>query len=41
MRKAYVSPEMTAVLFSPNEDILNGSSVVIDAGDFFDPNIEV
>lgn len=39
MRKAYVSPKMTALLFSPNEDILNGSSVVIDAGDFFDPNI--
>ena len=41
MRKAYVSPEMTALLFSPNEDILNGSSVVIDADDFVDPNIEV
>ena len=41
MRKAYVSPEMTALLFPPNEDILNGSSVVIDADDFFDPNIEV
>lgn len=41
MKKAYVSPEIASEAFLPYEDILNGSSVVIDAGEFFNPDIEV
>lgn len=41
MKKTYVAPEIKAEIFRPYEDILNGSSVVIDASDFFNPDIEV